>query len=58
MDHGIVDRCANGSREPTVTLKGRGAAMHADNLLGKLIELKGRHAGANHGSNVAERHLR
>ena len=32
--------------------------MHADNLLGKLVELEGRHAGANHGSNVAERHLR
>ena len=58
MDHGIVDRCANGSGEAAVTLKGRGAAMHADNLLGKLIEFEGRHAGANHGSNVAERHLR
>ena len=32
--------------------------MHADNLLGKLIEFEGGHAGANHGSNVAERHLR
>ena len=58
VNHGIVDRCANSPREPTVTLKGRGAAMHADNLLGKLIEFEGRHAGANHGSNVAERHLR
>ena len=58
VDHGIVDRCANGPREPAVSLKGRGAAMHADNLLRKLIELKGRNAGANHGSNVAERHLR
>ena len=58
MYHGIVNRCANGSGEPAVTLEGRGAAMHADNLLGKLIELEGRHAGANHGSNVAERHLR
>ena len=58
VDHSIVDRCANGSREAAVTLKGRGAAMHADNLLGKLIELEGRHAGANHGPNVAERHLR
>ena len=58
VDHGIVDRCANGSGEPAVTLKGRGAAMHADNLLRELIELKGRNAGAHHGSNVAERHLR
>ena len=58
VHHGIVDRCANSSGEPTVALKGRGAAMHADNLLRKLIELEGRHAGANHGSNVAERHLR
>ena len=58
VDHGIVDRCANGPREPAVTLKGRGAAMHADNLLRKLIEFESRHAGANHGSNVAERHLR
>ena len=58
VDHGIVDRCANGSREPAVTLKGRGAAMHADNLLRELIELKSRNAGAHHGSNVAERHLR
>ena len=58
MDHGIVDRCANGPREPAVTLKGRGAAMHADNLLRKLIKLKGRNTRANHGSNVAERHLR
>ena len=58
MDHGIVDRCANGPREPAVTLKGRGAAMHADNLLRELIELKSRNAGAHHGSNVAERHLR
>ena len=58
MDHGIVDRCANGPREPAVTLKGRGATMHADNLLRKLIELKGRNTRANHGSNVAERHLR
>ena len=58
VDHGIVDRCANGSGEPAVTLKGRGAAMHADNLLRELIEFKGRNAGAHHGSNVAERHLR
>ena len=58
VDHGIVDRCANGPREPAVTLKGRGAAMHADNLLRELIELKGGNAGAHHGSNVAERHLR
>ena len=58
VDNGIVDRCANGSREPAVTLKGRGAAMHADNLLRELIELKSRNAGAHHGSNVAERHLR
>ena len=58
VDHGIVDRCANGPREPAVTLKGRGAAMHADNLLRELIELKSRNAGAHHGSNVAERHLR
>ena len=58
VDHGIVDRCANGSGEPAVTLKGRGAAMHADNLLRKLIELKCGNARANHGSNVAERHLR
>ena len=58
VDHGIVDRCANGSREPAVTLKGRGAAMHADNLLRELIELKSRNARAHHGSNVAERHLR
>ena len=57
VDHGIVDRCANGPREPAVTLKGRGAAMHADNLLRELIELKSRNAGAHHGS-VAERHLR
>ena len=35
-----------------------GAAMHADNLLRELIELKGGNAGAHHGSNVAERHLR
>ena len=58
VDHGIVNRCANGPRKPAVTLKGRGAAMHADNLLRKLIELKGGNAGAHHGSNVAERHLR
>ena len=58
VDNGIVDRCANGPREPAVTLKGRGATMHADNLLRKLIELKGRNTRANHGSNVAERHLR
>ena len=58
VDHGIVDRCANGPREPAVTLKGRGPAMHADNLLRELIELKGGNAGAHHGSNVAERHLR
>ena len=58
VDHGIVDRCANGPREPAVTLKGRGAAMHADNLLRELIELKSRNAGAHHGTNVAERHLR
>ena len=58
VDHGIVDRCANGPREPAVTLKGRGATMHADNLLRELIELKSRNAGAHHGSNVAERHLR
>ena len=58
VDHGIVDRCANGPREPAVTLKGRGAAMHADNLLRELIKLKSRNAGAHHGSNVAERHLR
>ena len=58
VDHGIVDRSANGPREPAVTLKGRGAAMHADNLLRELIELKSRNAGAHHGSNVAERHLR
>ena len=58
VDHGIVDRCANGPREPAVALKGRGAAMHADNLLRELIELKGGNAGAHHGSNVAERHLR
>ena len=58
VDHGIVDRCTDGSREPAVALKGRGAAMHADNLLRELIELKSRNAGAHHGSNVAERHLR
>ena len=58
VNHGIVDRCADGSREPAVALKGRGAAMHADNLLRELIELKSRNAGAHHGSNVAERHLR
>ena len=58
VDHGIVDRCANGPREPAVTLKGRGTAMHADNLLRKLIELKSRNARTHHGSNVAERHLR
>ena len=58
VDHGIIDRCANGPREPAVTLKGRGAAMHADNLLRELIELKGRNTRAHHGSNVAERHLR
>ena len=58
VDHGIVDRCANGPREPAVTLKSRGAAMHADNLLRELIELKSRNAGAHHSSNVAERHLR
>ena len=58
VDNGIVDRCANGPREPAVTLKGRGATMHADNLLRKLIKLKGRNTRANHGSNVAERHLR
>ena len=58
VDHGIVDRCANGSGEPAVALKGRGATMHADNLLRKLVELKGRNTRANHGSNVAERHLR
>ena len=32
--------------------------MHPDNLLRKLVELKSRNTGANHGSNVAERHLR
>ena len=58
VHHGIVDRCANGSGKPAVALKGRGAAMHADNLLRKLVELEGRNTGANHGSNVAERHLR
>ena len=58
VDHSIVNRCTNGTGEPTVTLKGRGAAMHADNLLRELIELKSRNAGAHHGSNVAERHLR
>ena len=58
VNHGIVDRCADGSREPAVALKGRGAAMHADNLLRELIELKSRNARAHHGSNVAERHLR
>ena len=58
VHHGIVDRCANGTGEPAVALKGRGAAMHADNLLRKLVELKGRNTRANHGSNVAERHLR
>ena len=58
VDHSIVDRCANSPREPAVSLKGRGAAMHADNLLRELIELKSRNAGAHHGSNVAERHLR
>ena len=58
VDHGIVNRCANGTGEPAVTLKGRGAAMHADNLLRELIELKGRNTRAHHGSNVAERHLR
>ena len=56
--HGIVNRCANGSGEPAVTLKGWGATMHADNLLRELIELKSRNARAHHGSNVAERHLR
>ena len=58
VDHGIVNRCANGTGEPAVTLKGRGAAMHTDNLLRELIELKGRNTRAHHGSNVAERHLR
>ena len=58
VNHGIVDRCANGSGEPAIALKGRGATMHTDNLLRKLVELKGRNTGANHGSNVAERHLR
>ena len=58
VDHGIVDRCAYGPRESAVALKGRGAAMHADNLLRELIELKGGNAGTHHGSNVAERHLR
>ena len=58
MDHGIVNRCANGSGKPAVTLKGWDATMHADNLLRELIELKSRNAGAHHGSNVAERHLR
>ena len=58
VDHGIVDRCAYGPGEPAVALKGRGAAMHADNLLRELIELKGGNAGTHHGSNVAERHLR
>ena len=56
--HGIVNRCANGSGKPAVTLKGWDATMHADNLLRELIELKGGNAGAHHGSNVAERHLR
>ena len=58
VHHGIVNRCANGPRKPAVTLKSRSAAMHADNLLRKLIKLKGRNTRANHGSNVAERHLR
>ena len=58
VDHGIVDRCANGSGEPAIALKGRGATMHTDNLLRKLVELKSRNTRTNHGSNVAERHLR
>ena len=58
MHHGIVNRCTDGTGEPAVTFKGRGATMHADNLLRKLIKLKGRNTRAHHGSNVAERHLR
>ena len=58
VHHGIVNRCTDGTREPAVALKGRGATMHADNLLRKLIKLKGRNTRTNHGSNVAERHLR
>ena len=58
VHHGIVDRCANGAGESAIALKGRSATMHPDNLLRKLVELKSRNTGANHGSNVAERHLR
>ena len=58
VHHGVVNRRTNGTGEPAVALKGRGATMHADNLLRKLIKLKGRNTRANHGSNVAERHLR
>ena len=58
VHHGVVNRRTNGTGEPAVALKGWGATMHADNLLRKLIKLKGRNTRANHGSNVAERHLR
>ena len=57
VDHGVVQRRADGAGETAVTLKGGGAAMHADDLLGELVELERRYARANHGTNVAERHL-
>ncbi len=43
--------------EAAVALEGRDAAVHADDLLGELVELEGGYARANHGANAAERHL-
>ena len=55
---GIVQGCTDGAREAAVTLEGRGSTMHADDLLGELVELEGGHAGTNHRPDVTERHLR